>query len=89
MTTVTASSDFTRRLDQTAEDTEAVLAKLLSDAPLPDETARPKRLRFQIFCSPGKLVSHARQTWLRVRRLREQLAEWIETLRHLPIPQHA
>jgi hypothetical protein len=52
-------------------------------------TARPKRLRFQIFCSPGKLVSHARQTWLRVRRLRDQLAEWIETLRLLPIPLRA
>lgn len=52
-------------------------------------TARPKRMRFQIFCSPGKLVSHARQTWLRVRRLREQLAEWIETLRLLPIPMRA
>jgi Transposase DDE domain group 1 len=50
-------------------------------------TARPKRMRFQIFCSPGKLVSHARQTWLRVRRLRDQLSEWIETLRLLPIPQ--
>ena len=52
-------------------------------------TARPKRLRFQIFCSPGKLVSHARQIWLRVRRLREQLAEWIESLRMLPIPLRA
>jgi DDE family transposase len=52
-------------------------------------TARPKRMRFQIFCSPGKLVSHARQTWLRVRRLRDQLAEWIETLRLLPIPLRA
>ena len=52
-------------------------------------TARPKRMRFQIFCSPGKLVSHARQTWLRVRRLREQLAEWIETLRLLPVPMRA
>lgn len=52
-------------------------------------TARPKRMRFQIFCSPGKMVSHARQTWLRVRRLREQLAEWIETLRLLPIPLRA
>ena len=47
-------------------------------------TARPKRMRFQIFRSPGKLVSHARQTWLRV-----QLAEWIETLRLLPIPMRA
>ena len=29
---------------------------------------------------------HARQTWLRVRRLKDQLAEWIETIRLLPIP---
>ena len=36
MTTGTAHSDFARRLDQTAEDTEALLAKLLSDALLPD-----------------------------------------------------
>ncbi len=36
--------DFAKRLDQTAEDTEALLAKLLSDALLPDEIARPKRL---------------------------------------------
>jgi hypothetical protein len=48
-------------------------------------TARPKRMRFQIFCSPGKLVTHARRTWLRLSRLREQLAEWVETLRLLPI----
>lgn len=49
-------------------------------------TARPKRMRFQIFCSPGKLVSHARRMLLRVRRLKTQLAEWIETMRLLPIP---
>ncbi len=48
--------------------------------------ARPKRMRFQIFCSPGKLVSHARRTWLRVRRLKQQITEWIETLRLLPVP---
>ena len=30
--------------------------------------ARPNRLRFQIFVSPGKLVHHARQAWLRVAR---------------------
>ena len=42
MTTVTF--DFSKRLDQTAEDTEALLAKLLTDALLPDEIARPKRL---------------------------------------------
>src|SRR4030081_3134892 len=38
------AADFAKRLDQTAEDTEAVLAKLLSDTLLPDEIARPKRL---------------------------------------------
>jgi hypothetical protein len=52
-------------------------------------TARPKRMRFQIFCSPGKLVSHARRMLLRVRRLKEQLAEWIETMRLLPLPLRA
>src|ERR1700750_2636084 len=40
----TATIDFAKRLDQTAEDTEALLAKLLSDTLLPDEIARPKRL---------------------------------------------
>ena len=40
----TATADFAKRLDQTADDTEALLAKLLSDALLPDEIARPKRL---------------------------------------------
>ena len=44
MTTGTAHSDFAKRLDQTAEDTETLLAELLSDALLPDEIARPKRL---------------------------------------------
>jgi farnesyl diphosphate synthase len=42
MTTVTA--EFAKRLDQTADDTEALLAKLLADAPLADEIVRPKRL---------------------------------------------
>jgi len=36
--------DFAKRLDNTAEDTEAVLGTLLSDALEPDEIARPKRL---------------------------------------------
>jgi len=55
---------------------------------LPEQwlTARPKRMRFQIFCSPGKLVSHARRTLLRVKRLKQQLAEWIEAMRLLPVP---
>ena len=44
MTTATTLTDFAKRLDQTAEDTEKLLGKLLSDALLPDEIARPKRL---------------------------------------------
>ena len=44
MTTATALSDFAKRLDQIAEDTEALLGRLLSEALLPDEIARPKRL---------------------------------------------
>jgi farnesyl diphosphate synthase len=44
MTTATASIDFAKRLDGTAEETEALLGQLLSDVLLPDEIARPKRL---------------------------------------------
>jgi farnesyl diphosphate synthase len=36
--------DFAKRLDKTAEDTEALLGKLLSDAQEADEIVRPKRL---------------------------------------------
>ena len=39
MTTGAAPSDFAKRLDQTAEDTETLLAELLSDALLPGEIA--------------------------------------------------
>jgi len=40
----TGTNDFAKRLDSTAEDTEALLARLLSDTPLADEIVRPKRL---------------------------------------------
>jgi len=36
--------DFSKRLDKTAEETEALLGKLLSDKPESDEIVRPKRL---------------------------------------------
>ncbi|WJR78121.1 polyprenyl synthetase family protein [Bradyrhizobium sp. NP1] len=42
--TGTAATDFATRLDKTAEDTEALLGDLLSDAVEPDEIVRPKRL---------------------------------------------
>src|SRR4051812_25292150 len=44
MTTGPSPTDFAKRLDRTAEQTEALLGRLLSDALLPDEIARPKRL---------------------------------------------
>jgi farnesyl diphosphate synthase len=44
MTTGTSTNDFAKRLDHTAEDTEALLGRLLSDTLMPDEIARPKRL---------------------------------------------
>ena len=44
MTSGLSSADFAKRLDSTADETEALLGKLLSDALLPDEIARPKRL---------------------------------------------
>jgi len=42
--TATALTDFAQRLDRTAEDTEALLGELLSDATVADEIVRPKRL---------------------------------------------
>ncbi|QUS38286.1 polyprenyl synthetase family protein [Tardiphaga alba] len=44
MSTGASTKDFAARLDQTADDTEAVLTKVLGDGVLPDEIARPKRL---------------------------------------------
>jgi farnesyl diphosphate synthase len=42
--TATAVSDFSQRLDKTADDTENLLSTLLSNTVLADEIARPKRL---------------------------------------------
>jgi len=44
MTTATSTQDFAKLLDATAAETEALLGQLLSDALLPDEIARPRRL---------------------------------------------
>jgi hypothetical protein len=53
--------------------------------PEPWLRARPKRLRFRIFCSPAKLVHHARQVLLRIRRAKEQLAEWTQVWELMPV----
>jgi len=49
-------------------------------------TARPKRLRFLIFQTPGKLVRHARQVVLRLTRSLNRFSHWHGALRLLPLP---
>lgn len=44
MTSTTTPQDFAGRLDRTAEETEALLGKILSDEVLTNEIARPRRL---------------------------------------------
>lgn len=55
---------------------------------LPPEllTARPKRLRFLIFNTPGKLVHHARRTFLRLVRSWNRFGNWQHALNLLPLP---
>jgi len=49
-------------------------------------TARPKRLRFLIFHTPGRIIHHARRMLLRLAATQERMAEWIEVMRLLPVP---
>lgn len=49
-------------------------------------TARPKRLRFLIFNTPGKLVHPARGTLLRLRGSWQRFSNWNGALRLLPLP---
>jgi Transposase DDE domain group 1 len=57
---------------------------------LPPEllTARPKRLRFLIFYTPGKLVHHARHLRLRLVRSWNRFGNWRHALSFLPLPAH-
>ncbi len=48
-------------------------------------TARPKRLRFLIFNTPGRLVHHARRMVLRLATTAARLADWLEALKLLPL----
>ena len=47
--------------------------------------ARPKRLRFLIFYTAGRLVHHARQMRLRLAREVEGIVLWLEAQRFLPL----
>jgi hypothetical protein len=55
---------------------------------LPPEllTARPKRLRFLVFTVPGRLITHARQLWLRLATTPDRLAQWTAAIHLLPAP---
>jgi hypothetical protein len=55
---------------------------------LPPEflSARPKRLRFLIFHTAGRLIAHSRQMVLRVATTVERLRMWLKALRDLPLP---
>jgi len=55
---------------------------------LPPEllAARPKRLRFLIFQTAGRLVHHARKMMLRLAAAAERIALWLAALRLLPLP---
>jgi len=46
--------------------------------------ARPKRLRFLIFTTPGRLVQHARRTSLRLIRSWNRFTNWLPAIRALP-----
>ncbi len=48
-------------------------------------TARPKRLRFLIFNTPGRLVHHARRILLRLATTAARIAAWLEAMRLLPV----
>lgn len=47
--------------------------------------ARPKRLRFLIFNTAGRLVQHARKAVLRLAALRERIGWWREAMQALPV----
>lgn len=49
-------------------------------------TARPKRLRFLILNTPGKLIHHARRTLLRLTQTANRFGAWRRAFRVLPLP---
>ena len=50
------------------------------------DSERPKRLRFLIFHTPGRVIHHARQMLLRLAATRERIAECMEAMRLLLLP---
>ena len=50
-------------------------------------TARPKRLRFLILQTPGRVVQHARQLVLRLAATVARIAKWLERCGCCPYPR--
>jgi len=49
-------------------------------------TAKPKRLRFLILNTPGKLIHHARRTVLRLAQTANRFTAWRNAFRVLALP---
>jgi hypothetical protein len=49
-------------------------------------TARPKRLRFLVLNTPGRLIHHARRTLLRLAQTANRFRAWRRAFRVLPVP---
>ena len=65
--------------------THNVLTALKRIALMPEWLrARPKRLRFHFFCSPGRLIHHARRVLSRVARQAAELMGWAEAAKSGP-----
>ena len=47
-------------------------------------TARPKRMRFLIFHTAGRIVNHARRMVVKLSRVTDQFLDWWRVLRQLP-----
>jgi len=48
--------------------------------------AGPKRLRFLIFQTAGRIVPHPRRVWVRLATTKERIEEWLAALKLLPVP---
>jgi hypothetical protein len=67
------------------------LLSALKRLALPPEllAARPKRLRFLIFNTAGRIIHHARSVICRLKHLGRQIGGWGKVLAALPLPRAA
>jgi len=67
------------------------LLSALKRLALPAEllSARPKRLRFLIFNTAGRIIHHARSVICRLKQVGQAVGGWSTVLAALPLPQSA